>query len=79
MVPLYMLDRHMLPQYRIAMKRVCLFLSEPQIAAFQALAEERDRPSAELIREALDDFLRRRAPDSAQTAERKRAATRRRS
>jgi predicted DNA-binding protein len=60
------------------MKRVSLFLSERQVAAFQALAKELGRPSAELIREALDDFLRRREPIAAHQTGRKRAVTRKR-
>lgn len=60
------------------MKRVSLFLSEPQIQAFEALRKELDRPVAELIREALDDFLRRRGSDLAPQTERKRAVTRKR-
>ena len=59
------------------MKRVSLYLSEPQIEAFQSLAQQRDRPVAELIREALDEFLRNRGGHTAKPG-RKRAATRRR-
>jgi hypothetical protein len=60
------------------MKRVSVFLSEPQIEGFQALAKELGRPSAELIREALDDFLRRRRPPPTRKPERKRVTARKR-
>lgn len=60
------------------MKRISIFLGEPQVAAFQALANERGRPYAELIREALDVFLRQRGRTVKPKADRKRAQTRKR-
>jgi hypothetical protein len=42
------------------MKRISLFLSDPQVAKFKALGKRLDRPYAELIREALDEYLRNR-------------------
>jgi hypothetical protein len=59
-------------------KRISLFLSDPQVAAFKTLARDLDRPYAELIRDALDQYLRQRDPTS-KKAERPRAATRKRS
>jgi hypothetical protein len=62
-------------------KRISLFLAEPQFAAFQQLARESGRPYSELIREALDGYLRGhpRADALKQKAERPRAGTRKRS
>ncbi len=60
-------------------RRISLFLSEPQIAAFQALSRQAGRPYAELVREALDEYLRRKGVSQAIKAERLRAGTRKRS
>jgi len=62
-------------------KRISIFLSEPQVDAFQKLSAESGRPYAELIREALDAYLRdkgRTHPAKSKT-ERPRAVTRKRS
>ncbi len=40
------------------MKRVTLYIAEPQYKQFQALAERQGRPYSELIRQALDQYLR---------------------
>jgi hypothetical protein len=60
-------------------KRISLFLSGPQVRAFQALGRKLDRPYSELIREALDEYLRRRGESVKLKAERPRARTRERS
>ena len=60
------------------MKRISIFVSEPQYKGFLALAEQQDRPYAELIREALDVYLRERSHVTLKKTERKRAVTRRR-
>ena len=39
------------------MKRISLFITDPQYRHFQELGTLRDRPAAELIREALDRYL----------------------
>jgi hypothetical protein len=39
------------------MKRISVFISEPQRALLQELGQRRGRPVAELIREALDCYL----------------------
>lgn len=59
------------------MKRISIFVSEPQYVAFLKLAENQGRPYAELIREALDLYLRERSSPRGKSAPR-RAATRRR-
>jgi predicted DNA binding CopG/RHH family protein len=60
------------------MKRISVFIAEPQYRAFQELASEQGRPYSELIREALSRYLRDHGKP-AEKAERKRGATRRRS
>lgn len=55
------------------MRRISLFLSEPQVEGFKALAQELDRPYSELIRDALDQYLRERR--TTKKAERPRAVT----
>ena len=62
-----------------SVKRISLFLSEPQVTSFKALGRSLDRPYAELIREALDEFLRQRGKTVKPKAERPRAVTRKRS
>jgi hypothetical protein len=42
------------------LKRISLFIAEPQYEAFQALAASQGRPYAELVRDALDQYLRER-------------------
>lgn len=61
------------------MRRISLFLSEPQVAKFKALATTLDRPYAELIREALDEYLRQKEQTGELKTERPRAVTRKRS
>ena len=62
------------------MKRISVFIAERQYERFQELSRTYGQPYAELIREALNDYLQRReAPGAAKKAERKRADTRRRS
>ena len=63
------------------MKRISVFIAERQLAQFRALGKEYGQPYAELIREALNVYLRERDAETAvrQKAERKRAATRKRS
>jgi hypothetical protein len=39
------------------MRRVSVFITDPQYQHFADLGRERDRPVAELIREALDRYL----------------------
>ncbi len=40
------------------MRRINIYIADPQYAEFQRLARERGRPYSELIREALDHYLR---------------------
>jgi metal-responsive CopG/Arc/MetJ family transcriptional regulator len=58
-------------------KRISIFLSDPQVEGFKALARERDRPYSELIRDALDEYLRQRGSTTKKT-ERPRGSTRKR-
>ena len=44
--------------YQAYMKRISLFVSEPQYQRFRQLARVAGRPYAELVREALDSYLR---------------------
>ena len=64
----------------IGMKRISVFIAERQLARLQALGEEYGQPYAELIREALNAYLRERDAETAvrQKAERKRVAARKR-
>jgi len=64
----------------LGMKRISVFIAERQLARLQALGEEYGQPYAELIREALNAYLRQKDAEAAvrQKAERKRAATRKR-
>jgi predicted DNA-binding ribbon-helix-helix protein len=41
------------------MKRISLFLPDPQIAALRKIAEEKGMTVAELIRRAIDEWLAR--------------------
>ena len=61
--------------YAEDVKRISVFLSEPQVKRFKALAKELGRPYAELIRDALDEYLRQRG-STTKKAERPRAGTR---
>ena len=56
------------------MRRVTLYISEPQYQQFQELAATRGQAYSELIREALNRYLRAQA-----RTDRKRASTRKRS
>ena len=62
------------------MKRISVFIAERQLARLQALGEEYGQPYAELIREALNAYLREKDAETAvrQKAERKRVAARKR-
>ena len=40
------------------MQRISLFLPTPQVEALQAMARERDMKLAELIRRAIEQFLK---------------------
>ncbi len=62
------------------MKRISVFIGEPQYQQFLELANVKGRPYAELIREALDDYLRTQTRERRiGKTERGRARTRRRS
>ena len=43
------------------MKSVNIYLSEPQIAALKALSKKTNQPYAELIRRAVDQYLKEEA------------------
>lgn len=43
----------------LGMKRVSVFLSDQQIDALDALSEDSGLPKSELLRRAIDDFVRR--------------------
>ena len=62
------------------MKRINIYIAEPQYEQLNALAERQGRPYSELIREALDQYLRRQgAPrQPSKRTDRKRVATRKR-
>ena len=63
------------------MKRISLFVSDRQYEEFKALAESWDQATAELIRQALNEFLERHAAGrgvSQKKSARKRATTRKR-
>jgi predicted DNA-binding protein len=49
--------------YYIAMKRTALFLKEQQIKKLQNLSDKIGAPVAELIRRAIDKYLRERAKE----------------
>jgi metal-responsive CopG/Arc/MetJ family transcriptional regulator len=71
-----MLDRHTSgPAYCAAMKRISLFVSERQYKEFLALSTAMGQPYAELIREALNNYLREHRP--AHAPSKKRAAGKR--
>lgn len=60
------------------MKRISIFIAEPQYRGLQDLAAERGRPYSELIRDALATYLRDRGAP-AKKADRQRGRTRQRS
>jgi predicted transcriptional regulator len=41
------------------MKTISVYVDEQRYAALKSLAKERQRPVAELVREAMDDFVER--------------------
>ena len=45
------------------MKRTALFLKEEQLKKLQKLSEKTGAPMAELIRRALDEYLKKRAKE----------------
>ena len=47
----------------VPMKRTALFLKEEQIKKLQKLSEKTGAPVAELVRRALDDYLKKRAKE----------------
>jgi len=49
--------------YYVVMKRTALFLKEDQLKKLQALSDKTGAPVAELIRRAIDSYLRERAKE----------------
>ena len=49
--------------YYVPMKRTALFLKEDQLKKLQALSEKTGAPVAELIRRAIDEYLKKRAKE----------------
>jgi predicted DNA-binding protein len=49
--------------YYVVMKRTALFLKEEQIKKLQKLSEKTGAPLAELIRRAIDEYLKKRAKE----------------
>jgi predicted DNA-binding protein len=47
--------------YYVVMRRTALFLKEDQLKKLQILSEKTGAPVAELIRRAIDNYLRERA------------------
>jgi hypothetical protein len=47
----------------MVMKRTALFLKEEQVIKLQKLSEKTGAPVAELIRRALDEYLKKRAKE----------------
>ena len=47
----------------MVMKRTALFLKEEQLKKLQKLSEKTGAPVAELIRRALDEYLKKRAKE----------------
>lgn len=45
--------------YDVGMKRTNIYLTEPSVAKLQAMAEKTGLSVAELIRRAIDDFLKK--------------------
>jgi hypothetical protein len=63
------------------MKRISIYVSEPQHAGFHALGQRRGLKASELMRQALDEYLERHGVVNASgktKAARQRAQTRRR-
>ena len=53
------LDRKICPTYIHAMKRISMFLSDPQIAALKKLAKRTGIKMSELVRRFIDEGLKR--------------------
>lgn len=51
------------------MKTISLNVSDPTYRLFQEESERRDRPAAELIREAMEDYVRLRFADRVSLAD----------
>ena len=49
--------------YHVVMKRTALFLKEEQIKKLLALSDETGAPVAELVRRAIDKYLKQRAKE----------------
>jgi predicted DNA-binding protein len=49
--------------YCMAMRRTALFLKDDQLKKLQALSDKTGAPVAELIRRAIDNYLRERAKE----------------
>jgi predicted DNA-binding protein len=50
-------------EYLVSMKRTALFLKAEQVKKLQALSEKTGAPVAELIRRAIDKYLKERAKE----------------
>ena len=61
--------------YRECMKRTALFLKEEQIKKLQRLCDKPGAPVAELVRRAIDAYLKKRAKELKQAGRRVVAAT----
>jgi predicted DNA-binding protein len=49
--------------YHVVMKRTALFLKEEQIKKLLALSDKTGAPVAELVRRAIDKYLKQRAKE----------------
>ena len=49
--------------YYVVMKRTALFLKEDQLKKLLTLSEKTGAPVAELIRRAIDEYLKKRAKE----------------
>jgi predicted DNA-binding protein len=59
----YGVDMYMPVWYGMTMKRTALFLKTEQVNKLQALSEKTGAPVAELIRRAIDMYLKERAKE----------------
>jgi predicted DNA-binding protein len=57
------MDIYMPVWYCMAMKRTALFLKTDQVKKLQTLSDKTGAPVAELIRRAIDNYLRERAKE----------------
>ena len=48
----------------ISMKKVCIYFDLQQIEALKELSEETGAPVAELVRRAIDQYLKKREKDA---------------